>query len=582
MFLRKITLIYLLSPYIIFYFGWLKLPLSIVASSSLCLLFYLLYRQDASLNTDRKDIIRFIFPRHKYILIFCSGAILIMWISLSGLGGIGYQNSDYIKHNAILFDLVSLKWPVSFENSHSWLVYYIGYYLPPAMAGKLFNSYDIAEKFTLIWVSIGIILSIIWWLHLVGQRLLLPVLIFIFFSGLDSLGYLLLLGKFGLGEHLEWWSRVALGAWDTRIWQLSSNTTLFFWAPQHAIPAWLATPIIIKALESQNNRSLDYVLVAAATLLWSPFVTIGLLPFVIYKFFRERHQLRFILIFSPLLLLFEIPVIVYFLSQNSNIPWFLVYNHYDINKIAYKHILFLTLEILIFIPFLRIYWKNPTFLISLGIPLFLSFIKGGMNNDLLLRASIPALYCLALFFARSYNHNRGFSFLKMCMIGVFLIGAVTPSSEIFRSIKLKEHITPMHIMTVNPLTSVQYTGLKPQYFLFKESNNSTLIDKPPINLTDDLFIYDVLVVNHTDTPSLKTIFLTIKFKESFIHNGLCLFNNEVKKEFKGSAIKTWRPNRKITVWAEIIQVEPISKLLIGDCNQLLFEKNISLKNVRGQ
>lgn len=311
-FLKKATLIYLTVPYIIFYFGWLRLPFALSSFIAGFILLYLFSRQDGS---DKELIFK---GNYTLILSFC---FVLIWLLPSGIGGIGNQNSDYIKHNAILFDLVNLEWPVSFERSNCWLVYYTGYYLPSAMVGKLFNSYYIAERFSLIWAFVGITLSIVWWLYLTRYSLLPSIIFFILFSGMDAIGFIVMYGnRFEIGTHLEWWSRLASGAWDTRIWAYNSNTTHLYWAPQHAIPAWLATPIIISALESKNNKSLDYALTIASTLLWSPFVTIGLLPFVIYKFWRDTPPINITITFSSLIFVSMIPIIVYFFSQNSNIP----------------------------------------------------------------------------------------------------------------------------------------------------------------------------------------------------------------------------------------------------------------------
>lgn len=77
--------------------------------------------------------------------------IALLWTGLSGTAGIGFQNWDHEKHNAMLFDLVKDTYPVFYPpqkdlniNSSSPLVFYIAYYLLPAVIGKL-TSYKIAN-----------------------------------------------------------------------------------------------------------------------------------------------------------------------------------------------------------------------------------------------------------------------------------------------------------------------------------------------------------------------------------------------------------------------------------------------------
>ncbi|MEM3101619.1 MAG: hypothetical protein QXT99_09765, partial [Candidatus Nitrosotenuis sp.] len=47
-FLKKATLIYLTVPYIIFYFGWLRLPFALSSFIAGFILLYLFSRQDGS------------------------------------------------------------------------------------------------------------------------------------------------------------------------------------------------------------------------------------------------------------------------------------------------------------------------------------------------------------------------------------------------------------------------------------------------------------------------------------------------------------------------------------------------------
>jgi hypothetical protein len=95
------SLAILLLPLIIFIIFWFKIFWSI-----LFIIFI------AFIGKNLIPLIRKNFPEtHKLpAWQFFSGTILLLcWIIYGGIGKIGYQNFDYVKHNAIFHDLFPLK-----------------------------------------------------------------------------------------------------------------------------------------------------------------------------------------------------------------------------------------------------------------------------------------------------------------------------------------------------------------------------------------------------------------------------------------------------------------------------------------
>ena len=122
--LTHLTIGYLALPLLLFLFGWLELYYAVPL---VALLVLLLVRWGG-------DISAVVRPDPRTVLL--CGLIALLWTSLSGAGGVGLQNFDYQKHNAMLKALTLSEWPVRMGEDAA-LVFTIGYYLPGAAVGKL-------------------------------------------------------------------------------------------------------------------------------------------------------------------------------------------------------------------------------------------------------------------------------------------------------------------------------------------------------------------------------------------------------------------------------------------------------------
>ena len=103
------SFIYLSAPLIIFFIGFLKPVIYII----FILLFIVCAKKiffECQLNCKKSNLT---YPKKKVIY----GIIIFIffWVFLSGSGGFSFQNEDYVKHNAILFDLINLSWPITYE-----------------------------------------------------------------------------------------------------------------------------------------------------------------------------------------------------------------------------------------------------------------------------------------------------------------------------------------------------------------------------------------------------------------------------------------------------------------------------------
>ncbi len=443
------SLLYLSLPYIIFFAGWLKWYIA-GPCIGLILIVLLLCFQEGRRHVERSQQPRLTW--NSLILMLLTAAVLL---GISGVGGYGYQDSDWLKHNTILRDLVNRPWPVVYEieDVHVPLVYYIAYLLPAALVGKL-GGWFWANQALFVWTYVGLVLAMLWYVKLI-RRPYLALLLFVVFSGLDAVGQIIItpLGKMILGtgdlswDHIEWW---AVG------WQYASNATLLFWVPNQAISGWIIAGMTMYTVLHPPWRK--YILFAfSLTALWSPFVTIGIAPYVIVDFVTEASPLSKRL--KPYLSLPNITggalliiIGLFYISKFADIPlsWEMESVHGliftftrsvgEFLGVVFLIPLFCVLEFGIY--GMIIHKGNPTFgrkhrvmfmttLICLAL---LPFYRYGYWNDMTMRASIPPLFFLAIFLGMTLERGT-VNKVNRVLIALIVIGAMTPLVEYRRHIR---------------------------------------------------------------------------------------------------------------------------------------------------
>ncbi len=220
----------------------------------------------------------------------------------SGIGGWGYQTSDWKKHNAVLADLVRFDWPVRYSEAPGavHLTYYTAFYLPAAFVGKFFGwtAALVAHQLGSL-VVMGLLAAWLSWL--VGPRAKWIGLLFAAFGGMDYLAAILstLLhgGALQLGPlSREWWEKPI--PW----WAYYAHATELFWVPHTALAGWLGGAILLRgtsplrnteATPNANERwnDLSFDLVACALLpLWNPWAWLGCLALLGVRIVQQRRS----------------------------------------------------------------------------------------------------------------------------------------------------------------------------------------------------------------------------------------------------------------------------------------------------
>lgn len=447
--LRNITLLYITLPIIIFFIGWLKLHWAILFT-----IFYLF----ASFRVckDEIDADLMILPKSALTGII---VIAVIWCLMAGQGGYFSQSEDFNYRNAIFRDMISLDWPIMYPQNNTAMVYYIGHWMVPALIGKIAmfvagkNIGWILGNFTLfLWTTIGIILVTLLIIKAVRikktKTIIIVMIIFVFFSGLDIIGILfqsITNRRLIIVNHLEWWATLA---------QYSSISTCLFWIFNQALVPWL---IILLYINKESIK--NYAFLGFSCLLYAPLPFIGIIPYLIGKaslelvnaFKKKEVLLYFKQTFSvqniiALFTIFPIMYLYYYsnstinsagVQMNNNSPWGLLKTMVVIS-------LFVVLEFALYA--IVIYYenkKNLDYYICVIMLFTILFLKIGNANDFTMRVSIPSLMMLMILVIKSLlqvehkmlnNQKHPLKRYKtIILVVLLLLGAFTPATEFIRA-----------------------------------------------------------------------------------------------------------------------------------------------------
>ena len=426
--LNKFTFLYLYIPTVIFLFGWCKLYISIplfILLSIILVKMFSNYKEEF----NNEKVINYFKKNKKQILILLF--ISLLYVFLSGIGGYVYQNYDHIYRNSLFESMINNSWPILEHNGEIYMVYYFALWLPAALMGKIFGV-EFGYFFFYIWCTIGVFLFFNYIKDFSKKHYLLPILIFVFFSGLDFIENFLYGGDpgtiFSKAYHIEW----------STGYQFSSFTTQLFWVFNQCIPAWLLTFYI---LSLKDNRIIG--LLIAMSLIFCTLPSVGLAILALYKIFYDngikkkdfkewlKHTFTWenLLVGVPILIIFGL-----FVKSNAaggviiyGIPQFRILNY----------ILTIIYEVGIYYFLVHKYHsKNPLFYVSFIFLLLCPMLSINGAGDFCMRASIPSLLVLYMFVVKTLDesHKKKDRKTFIALIMILAIGAITPLNEIRRTI----------------------------------------------------------------------------------------------------------------------------------------------------
>lgn len=443
--IRKLILCYLSAPLILFLVGFLRLPIAVLG----CVVVGVALLQACGEKQEEKILI---LQRGTIVLLL---GILLVWTWLGGLNGLFYQSDDWPWRNAIYRDLIVHEWPVIYPDKDWALVYYVGFWLPPALLSKMIAAiagnevaWKAGQLFLWIWAVIGLILLCLLLFHHLQantrRQQIFVVLFLIFFSGMDLLGAM---GNHSIGQlllpdtiHLEWWSESGK--------QYSSLTTCLYWVFNQSVVPWLATLCFCE----ERNPS-NYLLLGMTCFVCGPIPFVGLVVLMLVrcgawlvqavqtgsavKMLCHTFSLR-----NIALLMTVFPVLsLYYLgnlsvvrgSRQQSVESVVTRSNFG-QVFNWPLLLFLLLECGIYILLVwHSHQRDPMFYAVMMSLLFIPFFQVGYGQDFCMRASIPALFVLMTFCGRELLEHPGKSTTVVLAI-TLCIGAATPLVEIGRGL----------------------------------------------------------------------------------------------------------------------------------------------------
>ena len=375
--------------------------------------------------------------------------VSLAWVALSGVGHFAFASKDWITRDAVLRDLTATAWPPAYPSAGNLPLILrapVGYYLPAAAIGSVL-SLQAADLALYLWTALGFALFLygVTTLFSTGRQRFIACALMLAFGGLDILGVLLGGGSWPKpGEHIEWWARFA---------QYSSNSTLMFWAPNHALPAWLGLVLVLRHWRQPALARIT-PLMAVAIPLWSPLAAAGLAPFFIAGL-SWRRDFRQIFSIRSGLPLFAISLVIarYITMDTQSLAHGWAMEGFDPPLFWFTYGAFCLAEFgLLALALIRLRTFNLQMGIALGILVLLPFYSFGPGNDLVMRCSISALAVLAFAAVRPLADGDR-SFWRYVLMIILGIGAVGSAQEPERAL-----LQPRWALTGQTLVQISHGG----------------------------------------------------------------------------------------------------------------------------
>lgn len=371
-------------------------------------------------------------PKVPYRTLAFAFAIALVLLALGGEGRLFYANVDWQVRDAVLHDLASHPWPFVYRLDGGAFILRapLGMYLVPSLLGP--NSGSEIALLLANALRLGLLIALAWPLFDSAQQRAIALVVFLVFSGWDVVGTAIYaaLGQHPSWDHLEPWN---FG------FQYSSNITLAFWVPQHAIAGWACAVTFLL----WRKRAAPIGLFAATiplVAIWSPLAIMGAVPFALWagaEVLRGRAFALSDIAIAGLAVALAFPALGFLQLDAASVGGGV--------RTPYPSV-FLFCALLEVLPFA---WPllrgsvvgaidRPMVWLVTALLLVMPFWQVGVSSDFQMRASIMPLALLAFAFARWLGERAGHRPLPqgaLVYAGLALaIGAVTSVLEVRRAL----------------------------------------------------------------------------------------------------------------------------------------------------
>ena len=554
--IKKLAFAFLALPLFMFLVFFVRLYISIPISLVLILILIISGKRKhiKTRIMEEPDGVRF-----NIWLLILIGVIVLIWCYLGGQGGFFYQTKDWFARNAVFRDLIRYAWPPYYDVTDSILCYYVGHWLPSAAIGRciflLFGNLDLAWAIGNIllglWTALGCYISILLLIvYLKPQKtrfIIMAVLLMIFFSGLDIVGWIKdgkTLTDILATQHLEWWQ------WYPQL-QFSSNTTCLYWVFNQSTAAWVGTLCFLNEKGTGNYGVIITCCMVSSILpsIGMAFIMILMILFRFFSFLREKKAGTFLKeLFSVQNILFivlAVPVLYFYYSMNTTLnnntaleiirvmPYkkiavfcagalvliilFIILSIIQRKKgknrkfgwiiglaavvlsfalsgflgsnLELRYFWFLVLEAGLYYAILfPNYYKEPIYYISACTLIIIPAIQVGTNSDFCMRASIPGLIILMALCGKKLVQDLG--------------GMQTENKNAIKKVTSYVLIVVLVIGMVTPVVEI-WRGIH------------NCIEKGTIMLTDDYFY---TMNRYDENGIIPSNFVSINYRDTIFYN----------------------------------------------------------------
>jgi hypothetical protein len=260
---------YLLLPYLMFVMGWLRWPVAVGVLALLAGTIWWVLRHpgEAPPAIDRRYV-------------GWLGRLALVLLAFSGVGGLGWQHGDYLKHHLIWLELARHPWPLHYQDlelGSVFLDYYLAYYLPVGLLGKWLGTESIPVA-SYLWTGLGMWLGLVWLLRLSpqGWGYWLASVLLVGWPG--TLWALIEIFPYAINT--EEWLRMSFvpGVMAMYIGKSSlaifSSFEMLSLSVQHFLPTYLGSLMLIDAWQRQRWGHLGLLIGSLA--FWSLFVAVAM------------------------------------------------------------------------------------------------------------------------------------------------------------------------------------------------------------------------------------------------------------------------------------------------------------------
>lgn len=434
-----LSVLYIYIPIMIFLWGWTRALWAL--STSLIIIIGCRNMIIEYSGEEKEEEIKLHLP-----MLLLSIALIVTLCICIGFGGLYPQSGDWYKHNAVIRDLTFMDWPVYYDAyDKSMLTYYVGQYIFPCFIGKLFHSFELSNILMTIWGIVGIFLVYVHLIRVTGAKTIkkqIIVLIFMFFfCGALSLCQEVLSAVFendmySVGSYH--WVLVK----DVML-QYRSNLVMLRWVYPQVIVPWLIT---ILFMEHYKNIKYYVPLILPAILFGTfSFGTLALIAMTTALMLLLNRNITIKEIFHPFNILagLSLGAISFFYFLGNIMEEKPDYSSLSLYIYKGKDIfIYLIFCFFMFGIYASCTWKNNKknifWYLSVGILLILPWFRMGLYNDIVMSASIPALFMIMIFVLKMLFDERdsmSVGVKKGIIIMVFLIGCLYPIRELRDNIR---------------------------------------------------------------------------------------------------------------------------------------------------